>query len=400
MSDGPQVEEVEPNHCDNLYCVYSGKLQCERCKNVYYCSQMCQKDCWMAHKFYCKHPEREKVVDGYRVCDTILKCNDFTHTYLAGKVFDRLEVTRPEHVVEAIDAQNMVEKITIHNKLNKEGDQFKAVDGPRFYLEEGAPILDGLKAYWAQRSITSSFSLNDALCVSLKKYREKGFTILLFGRLELSLDQSLKMDVISVSSSIGVEIRDPQRQQPFSRVSMFPFLTLDGFSITLSAGAYWYFDHNNRPLLIAPCSEFVKPLGVLVGADADDKDVKSASDHKKRMFRKEHIASRTATILYFSNYQFGLDRDLSKFRHLATSQIQTQRDKLKAAKMMNKPAFEETIAKFIKRGGTISTDQIKAFDQECREEEERLAAAITTVESVESGAEGTAGAEGTNVTDK
>lgn len=59
--DGVYLSESEVHHCLECLAV-DAKKKCGRCKNVYYCSEECQKKNWKMHKVYCARDARSGII--------------------------------------------------------------------------------------------------------------------------------------------------------------------------------------------------------------------------------------------------------------------------------------------------------------------------------------------------
>jgi len=78
-------EPTEPPERMCAKCLSWGKShrRCGRCKDIYYCSQDCQRAHWDQHKIECLPPEKRpplpavEVVAGYVDCETYEDCRDF-----------------------------------------------------------------------------------------------------------------------------------------------------------------------------------------------------------------------------------------------------------------------------------------------------------------------------------
>ena len=153
-------------YCAAMNCKKKTNLHCKRCKLVYYCSDVHQQQAWGnkdpllgSHKQVCRR--MNKAIDGYRLCDLILKCNDDVNIYLSGKAHDKVEVN--EETME----------VTIYSETLHE-DRLRMVNSPAVYLQGSEDVVMGLRAYWALRSFISVFGLNCCLVYILQSYKRKG----------------------------------------------------------------------------------------------------------------------------------------------------------------------------------------------------------------------------------
>jgi hypothetical protein len=76
-------------------CGIHGHLRCSRCKNVYYCSKVCQRITWKSHKSSCKpNDECPICFDTTDAPVTTLSCKHILHTERLNK---RKQAPKDEH---------------------------------------------------------------------------------------------------------------------------------------------------------------------------------------------------------------------------------------------------------------------------------------------------------------
>ena len=66
----------ESNNCGNKACRNLGLFRCSRCKNVFYCSQKCQKISWKDHKVSCSESRDTGTSSHHAAQRTIGTCHN------------------------------------------------------------------------------------------------------------------------------------------------------------------------------------------------------------------------------------------------------------------------------------------------------------------------------------
>jgi hypothetical protein len=326
----PKEVPKERTHklCDVLYCVRAGTEHCGECKRAHYCTREHQLMDWPSHKFLCKHPERDRVIDGYKLCNTILRSNDNVRTDLAGKVFDRIEKGGSDYEGDVI----------IHTKCNQEGDVFKMVNTPLLFLENGVVDEDGLKAYWAVRSAASGYTMNATLHIMLEQYRSMGYHTVIFDKLGMPLDDSLTLEFFCIAPNFKLRVEDPSQNPPKLGDILTEVVCTKDYTITLASGLFWKFEEGGiypyRPIHIAKHLEFVKPIGTLTNVP------KNQTRHKDRMYKNENICSSVASVLYLTTQNMGIPYPKTH-PHVDGAEIMLQADKLHIAKMAKGQDYKE-----------------------------------------------------------
>lgn len=227
--------------CDSFDCRLMTDKKCSVCSKSFYCSADHQKKEWSKHKKVCK---RDELVNGYELCEMLLKLNDRVDLSLTGLTLENVH----------IDSDNNIVLIN----LVKDEDSYKMINTPESF---GVKDEQERRAYWALRSESSKYVLPMALDSILKLLWKKGKRFIIFsdpdvGDLELSL-RNVEIAAWSIIPTIkfGTNFHPPlERTVQITNV-------IDGYVIDMVAGRFWHFDNHNRPFLLAPHKNYRPFLG-------------------------------------------------------------------------------------------------------------------------------------------
>ena len=57
MKETAHICKIMASNCDNVECNNEGPHRCGRCLKAFYCSEACQRACWVGHRAECKKEE-------------------------------------------------------------------------------------------------------------------------------------------------------------------------------------------------------------------------------------------------------------------------------------------------------------------------------------------------------
>ena len=328
-----------PIACDSLYCTKEG-LKCTGCGTAHYCSPLHQKQAWSLHKKFCRHPERNVVVDGYRVCDAILKANDAVQFSLASKHFGELEfVGADDIVIHSVEEEERVVEVD-DEETPSARRQYRLVCTAANY--GNLANEDSVRAYWAYRSMASTFTLNSTLFYVLRAYQNAGYKCIVLDDVEIPL-RDLEMNTLLV---------EPRRKvhhafhQEFKEAAIM-VVSVGGYGLDLSAGRFWLFGKELRPLIYCRHQLF----GVTVGRFVRDFPQRMTDDYVESMFKNEENVVDGASVFKLAAAQLSLslaDHDAcpARFRDVP---VRTQQQKLNALALVTSDAFTEVVDRYLEK---------------------------------------------------
>lgn len=345
-------KKVQYDHtCESIYCRKPGVLRCHDCESVYYCDRTHQKADWKTHKAWCtlSRKKRALTVDGYRLCDAVLKANDAVQIALTNKHFERVDYSSETELLvrSAVEAeQPAVQELAEAD--DADGDvqhrQYRLVYTAYDY--GNLRNSESLKAYWAFRSCVSTFLLNTTLFYLLQHYKAHGYRQVVFGSdVTLSLaDSAPEMRSLVLEPTMRVHI-DERPDADASREVALMCVALDGHTLDLSAGRFWRFEQRQfRPLYLAPDKEFVRSLGRFVR----DYRPKAVALQRERMYTTniENVIDG-ASVYKLALLHLGLPLDHNcpvRFRNV---EIRTQQQRMAALFLVTDDRFQQLVEKYM-----------------------------------------------------
>lgn len=189
-----------------------------------------------------------------------------------------------------------LKKVTVDSEENKIHIEREATDTVGQMVDSaesfGAFDNDQKRAYWALRSMSSGFVIPLVVHRMLYLLRKNGYRYIAFVRpegeemLELSLD-AFDLGLFSIIPTIKVT-HTPSPEIKSDNVVHFVNI-VDGHVIDLTAGSFWAFDREERPMLIAH-RKFYRPMLGELGEKTENID-KIIEEFKAKPHIKHHSAS-------------------------------------------------------------------------------------------------------------
>jgi len=384
--------------CESIYCIKPGEHHCENCQSVYYCSREHQKADWKTHRAWCKRVEgssatRVLAVDGYRLCDAVLKANDVVQIALTNKHFECVErVSETELVViskeeEPEELEPVVEEVADDYQPPELGGGIDiGGNGPdtipqkhrRYRLVRTATDYgnlnnsDSIRSYWAYRSSNSTFLLNTTLYYLLKAYVEKGYKSVIFGKTVVPLvtegEGALQMRCILLEPHMRVHIgkRWEGATSDASKEVALMCVSVGGYSFDLSAGRFWLFDefHQLRPLFFAPNKEFIKKLGRFV----QDYKPKAVLMQMERMYTSNiDNVVQGASVCKLAMLHLGLLLDHNCPQRFRGTEIRTQQQHLAGLFLVTDQRFQTLVEQYLAKGDSRLAQTVNVLAH-CAEE--------------------------------
>lgn len=288
------------HQCDEFECRAMTDLKCSECKKSYFCSKEHLKSVWHnRHKTLCQDPDRDITVDGYELCERILKMNDLVDGTLTGLYFQGVEV----------DFQNS--KVTALSDVRPDAPHLM-VDSPESFIWSEHPPENERHfhaAYWAIRSMSSAFSMTTVLQTVLKELRACGYKYMKFANgksesVKLSL-ASIELVLFAFKPTTLVMMDMKERRQRTGQEIAGPtqqlVVVVDDYVIDISSGRFWMFDSLCRPVMVVPRANYVSLLGEEL---IPPQDVESFI---LKLSQKGSTMIHTATLLFMLYRRLGLN---------------------------------------------------------------------------------------------
>ena len=338
--------------CDTFGCYEKTDKKCSLCGKSYYCSVEHQKQEWPRHKKVCK---RTNIVNGYELCTQILKMNEQVDLSLTGF-----------HLKEVVADS---EKNEVQINMVKDEDGFTMIDSAEsFYLEkpaeqDPAQQKPAQRAYWAMRSFGSATVIPIVLNTVLKLLYKNGYRYLVFsdpvtGLVELSLE-----DISLEAWSIKPTIKLTTNLSPPSENYVHITNVVDGYVIDLTAGLFWAFDREERPMILTHFGKYLAFLGER-GDKMEPLDKILADETKK-----EHIKHHSAGLLKLIMERMGFPWAQNRPTLLKDVPPMTQKEMLQLSKDLGNPLLKEMFATHLVENDTPITRLLRQIHEKMLQEE-------------------------------
>lgn len=290
-----------PEHqCDAFECRALTNLNCPKCKQSHFCGKEHQTSVWHnRHKALCQDPDRDITVDGYELCERILKLNDLVDGTLTGLYFQGAE----------FDLLN--NKVTALSDVRPDAPHLM-VDSPEGFIWSEHPPENERhlnNAYWAMRSMSSAFSMTTVLQTILQELGERGKKYIKFvnGKsepLKLSI-ASPELVLFAFKPTVLVMMDMKGRRQRTGKEVVGPthqlVVIVDDHVIDISTGRFWMFDSLSRPVMVVPRDNYVSLMGQELQPQMTvDAFIKKLSARGSTMIH-------TATLLFMLYRRLGID---------------------------------------------------------------------------------------------
>jgi hypothetical protein len=302
-------------------------------------------------------------VDGYRVCDAVLKANDAIRLSLVNKHFERLE--QPEDDVFIVHSATEEHEAPVTEVVDGGGGDGEEDGEPqRMYRLVKSPCDYGnranetsIRAYWAHRSAEASFTLNTSLFYVLSHYKAAGYRNVVFGETSLSLDDlAPRIIVVEPSRRVYFDRRDDDKEK--KKEVVFVCLTLGNYTLDLSAGQFWRFDEALRPLLFKPHAEFARTLGRFV----KELPTKGVSYELNKMFDEntDNVIDG-ASVYKLALMHLGLTLDHNCPVRFRGQEIITQQKKLMALRVIASGSFQKLVEQYMQKSASPLAQTVNAL---------------------------------------
>jgi hypothetical protein len=358
------MEKEQQASCESIYCLKAGTLRCTGCEAVWYCSREHQRQNWPTHKAWCKLSAKERAltVDGYRVCDAVLKANDCVQTGLTSRHFERVDRPNDRGDIVVYSAVEEAEEPQVQEILEGEEEE-----RPRYRLVRCAydygneRNAESLRAYWAYRSCASTLTLNTSVYYLLQHYASQGYKQVVFGHgLVISLSQ-LALRCLRLEPRVRVYM--DRQPDDATEVSLICVHLGGSHTLDLSAGRFWLFDNMLRPLLVAPDCDFeTRVAAALVQEYGNAKAVEALVE---RMLRANvETGADGASTYKLAALHLGLPPDdhncPARFRACA---IQTQQDRLASLALVSDARFQQLVDAYLQKNDSRLAQTVNVLGQ-------------------------------------
>lgn len=347
---------MSTRRCESIYCLKAGAFRCIACPEgdpgaVYYCSEKHQKEGWPLHKSICKHPNRATIVDGYRLCDAVWKANDAVQTHLTNKHYDRIEsVSDRDRVIHTVVEQYAapVEEVVEDGGSSAAGEpqrlppqKYRIVDTASEY--GNLNNYDSVCAYWAYRSMCSTFTLNNTLFYLLQAYQNRGYKTIVFRDTEIPLEE-LELAMIQVEPMVRVHNQQVEKWV----TTTLHLVSVGGYGIDVSAGRFWIFERGQRPLLYMKKMLFVEAVGKLKW----EYDKEAVARHLVNMFKNQDNVLDGASLYKLAMAHLGLSiKGAGQCpEHFRAVEPRLQHQKLTALCTVVEDGFADKIEQYVLSG--------------------------------------------------
>ena len=287
-------------------------------------------------------------MNGYELCEMLLKSNELVDFSLTGLVLQEV----------VVDVEQNLVKIS----LEKDGDGFSLVDSfEAFHANEQKEK----RAYWAMRSMSSAVVLPLALDDMLKLLYKKGYEYLVFsdsnGNIELSL-RDIRMDIWSMKPTVRVETN----LSPVSESCVHITNVVDGYVIDLTAGVFWLFDRQERPMILTPRKNYLALVGEKGGKIKDIDQV--LEEETKKGPIKSHSAGLLKLVMERKNFSW--EENMPPL--LKGVRPFTQQEKLRTLKDFGNETLKEMFGVYLNEADTPITRLLRELHTEMLKEESSL----------------------------
>ena len=311
---------MEAHTCDTFECRIKTVKQCSLCKRSHYCSAEHQKQEWSKHKLVCK---RTDIVNGYELCGMLLKCNEEIDFSMVGMHMDNVVVDSEQNTV-SITAQK--------------GEEMTLVDSPEIF---GANERDEKRAYWALRSMCSDFIMPLALDAILDLLSRNGYNHIIFtdsnrSPIELSLKEKY-MRCWSMKPTIQVKTN-----VPLPKLDSHITNVVDGYVIDLTAGQFWCFDGEERPIILTPPRTYISYIG-----ENGEEKTRSIGTIIEEGIKKEYHKTHSAGLIRKVIERLGFSWKENIPPHLKGADTNTQAEKLRVLKELGDEKMKFMLATYL-----------------------------------------------------
>lgn len=326
--------------CDTFECYNQTNLHCKKCKKSFYCCGEHQKAEWYRHREICRE-DRSDTIDGYELCEMILKANDSIDSSLTGLAYRGVEIDVEKNIV------------TVMADPREDDDRYHMIDSPATFHDQASPEEENTtksrKAYWCLRSLSSAFVLTSIFSSLLQHLRDvKEYKYIRFvtpdkKSIILSLE-SIEMRGWLVLPTIRVLTnRGDKSVERDMTPKEIPHITLcvDDYVIDIAAGRFWLFDSLVRPICIVPTKNYVSLIG------EEGKEVIDITDMIETLISNKVIRCHAATLLYTLYQRLDLDWEKNGSTMLRGIERLNQEEKIRNWKGMSDENLNTVLGSYL-----------------------------------------------------